>query len=265
MSCPTRTSNTGCQVNENILLDQKEKNKKIFFSLSFILRWFHNDIELKTSQENLDLKYRITSSNSLLLLHTSKFDNGKYRCMITNEAGQDTIDLHLDINGRHSSNSFFLVITLFSLLSLSLSFIFTFTYFLNMTNNNHIFSSVFFFFLLIFYDVDLFSCLTFFLFFKLVPPLVTVETNEVIGIVNKPITLNCQADGYPFPNIYWTKSGHSIDTQPGKLIKNKVHVIIYLLCKLLLFLRVYRKKKRIYFFTRDFPDNHKLLYARKKK
>ncbi len=116
LSCPTRTSNTGCQVNENILLDQKEKNKKKFFFPSlFILRWFHNDIELKTSQENLDLKYRITSSNSLLLLHTSKFDNGKYRCMITNEAGQDTIDLHLDINGRHSSNSFFLVITLFSL------------------------------------------------------------------------------------------------------------------------------------------------------
>jgi hypothetical protein len=54
------------------------------------------------------------------------------------------------------------------------------------------------------------------LFFKLVPPLVIVETNEITGIVNKPITLNCHADGHPFPNIYWTKAGRSIDTQPGK-------------------------------------------------
>jgi len=245
---------------EHPLRSKRKEQKKNFFSSLFILRWFHNDIELKTSQENLDLKYRITSSNSLLLLHTSKFDNGKYRCMITNEAGQDTIDLHLDVNGRHSSNSFFLVITLFSL-----PFIFYLHIFPEHDKQQPYFLFRFLFFLLIFYDVDLFSCLTFFLFFKLVPPLVTVETNEVIGIVNKPITLNCQADGYPFPNIYWTKSGHSIDTQPGKLIKNKVHVIIYLLCKLLLFLRVYRKKKESIFFTRDFPDNHKLLYARKKK
>ncbi|CAF2894680.1 unnamed protein product [Rotaria sp. Silwood2] len=54
----------------------------------------------------------------------------------------------------------------------------------------------------------------------LVPPIVTVESNEIIGIVNKPITLNCHADGYPLPTIYWTKAGHSIDTQPGFQILN---------------------------------------------
>jgi hypothetical protein len=54
------------------------------------------------------------------------------------------------------------------------------------------------------------------LFFVLVPPVVTVGSNEIIGIVNKPITLRCQADGHPLPTIYWTKAGRSIDTQPGK-------------------------------------------------
>jgi len=54
------------------------------------------------------------------------------------------------------------------------------------------------------------------LFFILVSPIVTVESNEIIGIVNKPITLNCQTDGHPLPIIYWTKAGRSIDTQPGK-------------------------------------------------
>jgi len=63
--------------------------------------------------------------------------------------------------------------------------------------------------------------LTFFLFFILVSPIVTVESNEIIGIVNKPITLNCQADGHPLPIIYWTKAGRSIDTQPGKQKKLK--------------------------------------------
>ncbi|CAF0772843.1 unnamed protein product [Rotaria sordida] len=116
-----------------------------------IVKWFHNDVELKVSEGNIDLKYIISSSNSLLLLHTSRYDNGKYQCMIINEAGQDSIDLHLDIN---------------------------------------------------------------------VPPIVTVENNEIIGIVNKPITLNCHADGYPLPIIYWTKAGHSIDTQPGFQILN---------------------------------------------
>ncbi|CAF3915835.1 unnamed protein product [Rotaria sp. Silwood2] len=93
-----------------------------------IVKWFHNDVELKVSAGSIDLKYIISSSNSLLLLHTSKHDN--------------------------------------------------------------------------------------------VPPIVTVESNEIIGIVNKPITLNCHADGYPLPTIYWTKAGHSIDTQPGFQILN---------------------------------------------
>jgi hypothetical protein len=43
-----------------------------------------------------------------------------------------------------------------------------------------------------------------------------VESNEIIGIVNKPITLNCQADGYLLPVVYWTKAGRSIDSQPGE-------------------------------------------------
>ncbi|CAF1357382.1 unnamed protein product [Adineta steineri] len=116
-----------------------------------IVTWFHNNIELKTFENNIDLKYKISSSNSLLLLHTSKHDNGKYQCMIINEAGQDSIEVHLDIN---------------------------------------------------------------------VPPIVTVESNEIIGIVNKPITLNCQADGHPLPVIYWTKASRSIDTQPGFQILN---------------------------------------------
>jgi hypothetical protein len=72
---------------------------KLHFSFS-ILRWFHNDIELIPWKGNLDLKYTISSSSNLLLLHTSKIDNGKYRCMIMNEAGQDTIDLHLDVHGK---------------------------------------------------------------------------------------------------------------------------------------------------------------------
>ncbi|CAF0756370.1 unnamed protein product [Rotaria sp. Silwood1] len=93
-----------------------------------IVKWFHNDVELKVSEGNIDLKYIISSSNSLLLLHTSKHDS--------------------------------------------------------------------------------------------VPPIVTVESNEIIGIINKPITLNCHADGYPLPIIYWTKAGHSIDTQPGFHILN---------------------------------------------
>ncbi|CAF3856205.1 unnamed protein product, partial [Rotaria magnacalcarata] len=111
-----------------------------------IVKWFHDDIELKVSDGNINLKYIISSSNSLLLLHTSKYDDGKYQCMIINEAGHDSIDFHLDIY---------------------------------------------------------------------VPPTVMVESNEIIGIVNTPITLNCHADGYPLPVVYWTKAGRSIDGQPG--------------------------------------------------
>ncbi|UJR25150.1 hypothetical protein I4U23_006509 [Adineta vaga] len=116
-----------------------------------IVKWFHNNIELNLIESSHDLKYKITSSNSLLLLHTTKSDHGKYQCMIINDAGQDFIDLHLDVN---------------------------------------------------------------------VPPIVTVENNEIIGIVNKPITLSCQADGQPLPFIYWTKAGRSIDAQPGFQILN---------------------------------------------
>jgi hypothetical protein len=79
-----------------------------------------------------------------------------------------------------------------------------------MANNNLLFSSGFFPHL--FYCIALFFCL----FFMLVPPIVTVEANEIIGTINKPITLSCQADGYPLPLIYWTKADRSIDTQPGK-------------------------------------------------
>jgi len=49
----------------------------------------------------------------------------------------------------------------------------------------------------------------------IVPPIVTVENNEVMGVVNRPLTLNCEADGYPMPRIYWTKAGRAIETQPG--------------------------------------------------
>ena len=55
-------------------------------------------------------------------------------------------------------------------------------------------------------------------FFELVPPVVNVDANEVLGIVGKAITLNCRADGYPFPTISWTRRGHAIDHQPGKKI-----------------------------------------------
>ncbi|CAF0852080.1 unnamed protein product [Adineta ricciae] len=116
-----------------------------------IVKWFHNNIELNIIEGSGDLKYKLTSSNSLLLLHTTKLDHGKYQCLIMNDAGQDFIDLHLDVN---------------------------------------------------------------------VPPIVTVESSEIIGIVNKPITLSCHVDGYPLPFIYWTKSGRSIDTQPGFQILN---------------------------------------------
>jgi hypothetical protein len=87
--------------------------------LSFVIfRWFHNDIELKIFERNIDLKYRISSSNSLLLLHTSKNDNGKYQCIAINEAGQDATDLYLNINGKHSS-IFFLIIIFFFFFFLS--------------------------------------------------------------------------------------------------------------------------------------------------
>lgn len=86
-----------------------------------IFRWFHNDIELNLSEKNLDLKYRISSLNSLLLLHTSRNDYGKYRCLGINEAGEDSIDLHLHINGKYSCRCFFLIITL--------SFLFSFFFF----------------------------------------------------------------------------------------------------------------------------------------
>jgi len=112
-----------------------------------IFRWFHNNIELRIFEGNIDLKYRISSSNSLLLLHTSKNDNGKYQCMAINEAGQDAIDLYLDINGKHSSIFFFSL--LHSFFSFFFSFFFS-TYFLNMINNNLLFSSVFFLSLLFF-------------------------------------------------------------------------------------------------------------------
>lgn len=71
---------------------------------------------------------------------------------------------------------------------------------------------------------------------QLVPPIVTIQANELIGIVNKPVTLNCQVDGHPFPTIFWTKGGRSVDTQPGKK-KKKMNVPNrgYLLCKLLFF------------------------------
>lgn len=65
-----------------------------------MIRWFHNDVELKLFEMKSDLKYRLSSSNSLLLLHTSKHDHGKYRCLVENQAGSDAIDLHLEINGK---------------------------------------------------------------------------------------------------------------------------------------------------------------------
>jgi hypothetical protein len=81
----------------HIVSKKKNNNINILF---YLFRWFHNDIELKVSDGNINLKYIISSSNSLLLLHTSKYDDGKYQCMIINEAGHDSIDLHLDIYGN---------------------------------------------------------------------------------------------------------------------------------------------------------------------
>lgn len=53
--------------------------------------------------------------------------------------------------------------------------------------------------------------------FHLIPvsPTVKIKENEVLGIVNTPITLNCEADGYPHPIISWTRGAHSIENQPG--------------------------------------------------
>ncbi len=166
----------------------------------------HNNVELKTSEGNTDLKYKISSSNSLLLLHTVKQDHGKYQCMVTNEAGQDVIDLHLDIYGKHHS---------VCCLPIFLNVLFLFYCFFSTWQIITLFSLPTFF-LIFFYCIALSFCLTFFLFFMLVPPIVTVESNEIIGTINKPITLSCQADGHPLPLIYWTKADRSIDTQPGK-------------------------------------------------
>lgn len=44
----------------------------------------------------------------------------------------------------------------------------------------------------------------------------TVESNEILGIVNRPTTLNCQVDGHPLPTISWTRAARPIDTQPGE-------------------------------------------------
>ena len=62
----------------------------------------------------------------------------------------------------------------------------------------------------------MFLYLIYFFFSVLVPPTVTVESDKATGIINNPITLNCQTDGYPLPIIHWTKAGRPIDTQPGK-------------------------------------------------
>ena len=58
-------------------------------------------------------------------------------------------------------------------------------------------------------------------FSSLVPPVVTVESNEILGIVNQPTTLNCQVDGHPLPTISWTRAGRPVDAQPGQLTAGK--------------------------------------------
>ena len=82
-----------------------------------MIRWFHNDVELKLFEMKSDLKYRLSSSNSLLLLHTSKHDRGKYRCLVENQAGIDALDLHLEINGKegkkHLSRLFVILVVFF--------------------------------------------------------------------------------------------------------------------------------------------------------
>ena len=62
-----------------------------------------------------------------------------------------------------------------------------------------------------------------FLFCSLVPPTITIDKNEFIGIMNKSITINCQADGYPLPLIYWTRAGRPIGNQPGKKMRRTMY------------------------------------------
>ena len=92
----------------------------------YTLRWFHNNVELKLSTRDVHLKYVMSSSSSLLLLHTTKHDSGNYRCMVTNEAGQDAIDFRLDVYGKDNSKfhlflliiaTFVLEVTFFNVLS----------------------------------------------------------------------------------------------------------------------------------------------------
>ena len=104
MSRYSRSSDTHCHVSErdDDLISMSE-------ILHPFLSWFHNDIEIKALQGSAEFKYVISSSNSLLLLHTTKTDNGKYRCLITNDAGHDAIDLHLDVYGEYERVAFSLL------------------------------------------------------------------------------------------------------------------------------------------------------------
>ena len=95
MSRHSRSSHSYCDVSQRN--DASISASKIVHSF---FRWFHNEIEIRALQGSAEFKYVISSSNSLLLLHTAKTDNGKYRCLVTNDAGQDAIDLHLDVYGK---------------------------------------------------------------------------------------------------------------------------------------------------------------------
>ncbi|XP_004688211.1 PREDICTED: hemicentin-1 [Condylura cristata] len=43
-----------------------------------------------------------------------------------------------------------------------------------------------------------------------VPPVISPHPEEYITAVDKPISLPCEADGFPSPNIVWHKDGHAI-------------------------------------------------------
>lgn len=44
----------------------------------------------------------------------------------------------------------------------------------------------------------------------LVPPIISLHPEEYITAVDKPVTLPCEADGLPPPDITWHKGGHAI-------------------------------------------------------
>ena len=66
-------------------------------------RWLHNQMELRLAPGKTDRKHLLSSANSLLILQTEKSDNGNYRCVISNEAGEDMIDVYLDVHGNDAS------------------------------------------------------------------------------------------------------------------------------------------------------------------